>query len=288
MNTIPEHEADETVKKQYNLLKTAFGSAHVPLFFTYIGPFPNYLTYITEQIVRITHDTRFEKLNMELGQDINRLIHTMLPLSPEVLDLYARYQHTPSFYNLERDLWQVYKTNIRLALLFVALRESVKGWAVAAKQLPKHAGATELREKMKEEDASHVFVLQGYEAMQNTYKSAQDDRKANEIISTRSDENIQERDGIEVNLFPQYLRLQQEEFFSVVKTEQYVYLRVYIEELLLASLPHLPHPLVSPINVVLELTSEYKNFPDLLYLVSEHFPTLAVQRLIFSGYVLSK
>lgn len=275
MKTIPEQEADESVKKQYNLLKQACGSSHVPLFFTYIGPFPKYLEYITEQIVQIVTDSRFEKLNYQMGQDISKLIHSMLKTSPEVLDWFARYQHTPSFYNLEKDLEQIYRTNITLALVFVALRESVKGWAVAAKKLPSNISEREHEKNVQQK--ADAFVMDSFEPFKTQSES---------IIRSTHD-TVETASQIEVNLFPEYLRLQQMEYFEIVKSEAYVMLRLYIEELILATLPLLPHPLISPVNVVLELTTGYTDFPHLLYVLSEQFPTLAVQRLIFSGYVLS-
>jgi hypothetical protein len=36
------------------------------------------------------------------------------------------------------------------------------------------------------------------------------------------------------------------------------------------------------------MTKKHKNYPELLYLLSEHFPTSVVQRLMFSGYIIEQ
>ena len=70
-----------------------------------------------------------------------------------------------------------------------------------------------------------------------------------------------------------------------MKKEEFLIMRVGVEKLLLSSLPLLPEKLISPINVFYKLTEKHKDFPDLLYLMSEHFPTIAVQKMLFSGFM---
>jgi len=105
--------------------------------------------------------------------------------------------------------------------------------------------------------------------------------------SSRSDSDLVRTDAraIEKDLLPRYLFLCQQEFNQLMKKEEFLILRVGIEKLILSSLPLLPEKIVSPINVFYKLTEKYKEFPELLYLMSEHFPTLAVQKMLFSGFM---
>jgi len=70
-----------------------------------------------------------------------------------------------------------------------------------------------------------------------------------------------------------------------LKKEEYVFIRLEIEKIILRFLSLLPELIVSPVNLVIEMTKKYENYPELLYLLSEHFPTTVVQRLIFNGYI---
>jgi hypothetical protein len=70
-----------------------------------------------------------------------------------------------------------------------------------------------------------------------------------------------------------------------LKKEEYVFIRLEIEKIILRFLILLPELIVSPVNLVIEMTKKYKNYPELLYLLSKHFPTTIVQRLMFSGYM---
>ncbi len=303
MKTIPESQADSKLLGLYEQLKIGLGVGQVPLFFTYLGAFPEYLEYITDQIVANTTDSGFKKLVSQMGTDISTLTHEMLSHSEKQNDWLSRYRNSPSFYNMKEDLQKIHTTNVTLALLFLALREAVKGWAVAAKQLSPDINTTSGRGVGINHEEKE-FVLEGYPFPQAKTSFWQAEGASRIRSWTSQDDNTQSRQtkltmettsnlpvkkeasGIEKNLFIDYIRLNQEDFFPQVKQEQYVYLRVYVEKILLASIQLLPHKIISPINVVLELASKYKDFPDLLYLLSEHFPTYAAQRVIFSAYLV--
>jgi hypothetical protein len=70
-----------------------------------------------------------------------------------------------------------------------------------------------------------------------------------------------------------------------MRKEEYVFIRLEIEKIILRFLTLLPELIVSPVNLVIDMIKKYKNYPELLYLLSEHFPTTVVQRLMFSGYM---
>jgi len=73
-----------------------------------------------------------------------------------------------------------------------------------------------------------------------------------------------------------------------MRKEEYVFIRLEIEKIILRFLSLLRELIVSPVNLVIEMTKKYKNYPELLYLLSEHFPTTVFQRLMFSGYMIEQ
>lgn len=92
--------------------------------------------------------------------------------------------------------------------------------------------------------------------------------------------------AIERDLLPEYLLLCLNEFTQVLKMEEFLNLRLQMEKDILNIINELPEAILSPVNIVLQYTSSYPNFPDLLYLLAEHFPTYAMQRLLFSAFMI--
>jgi hypothetical protein len=287
---ITEPNASAEVKACYDRIKTAFHLHIVPLFFAYMGAFPEYLVYITDQLVDNVKDPAFEKLSTETGQQMFGLIKQSLRYSEKTTDWINRYQHSPSFYYFQQNLTSVYATNVKIAFIFIALREAVKGWAVAAKQLP---SARQVAEQKKEEtiQTPNQFIFDNFlvdveEGIVQTGEKPNEEHTADNSLAVRTNE-LARRDttGLEKNLLPEYLRLTQADFTENMKVNTFWVLRVHLEEIVLSKIGLYPHLIFSPINVVLQLTSKYPNFPDLLYLLSEHFPTYAMQRMMFSGFL---
>jgi len=272
ISPVLENQADEGVKINYQKIKTALNLPYLPLFFSYIGAFPEYLNYLTDQLIPSLKNSRFNNLIEETAEKIYSLMRSSLIKSEEIEEWLSRYKNSPSFYNFQKDLKKIFTVNLKLAFIFIALREALKGWAVAAKKLPSSASSTFQKDKPSIKDGDFV-----YEDVLSMVSPS----------SSRSDSDLVRTDAraIEKDLLPRYLFLCQQEFNQLMKKEEFLILRVGIEKLILSSLPLLPEKIVSPINVFYKLTEKYKEFPELLYLMSEHFPTLAVQKMLFSGFM---
>jgi hypothetical protein len=72
VNPVLESEASDEVTACYVKLKKALGLPHLPLFFTYIAAFPEYLTYITDQLVVNLEDKKFLALADEAKSQFKR------------------------------------------------------------------------------------------------------------------------------------------------------------------------------------------------------------------------
>ena len=269
---INEDKAKDQVKIDYQKIKKALESSYLPLFFTYVGPFPEYLNYLTEQLVPLLQNYKFNMLIRETEEKLSPLIREGLMKSEEINEWLERYRHSPFFYNFQTDLSKIFSVNLKLAFIFVALREALKGWAIAAKKLSavNRSGQSSANsfQKVKDfiqEDTSLLAVSQ------------------NQISD--ADRKIDQSGKIEKDLLPRYIFLCHQEYNQLMKTERHLILRVGIEKLILSSLPLLPEKIVSPINVFYNLTIKYEEFPELLYLMYEHFPTYAVQKMMFAGFM---
>jgi hypothetical protein len=222
ISPIFESQADEKTKEVYQQIKQAFSVAKPPIFFCYLAPFYEYFSYIATQIITNLKNEKFIEIINETRDIILKLIKDNLKKSEETNEFLNRFKHSPQFFYFQKDLEKIFDTNLKLTFIFIALREAVKGWAIAA---------------------------------------------------------------IEKDLLPSYLQLCRNDFYLLLKKDEYVFIRLEIEKIILRFLSFLPELIVSPVNLVIEMTKKYENYPELLYLLSEHFPTTVVQRLMFSGYM---
>ncbi len=277
-----EQDATGIVKESYLELTNAFHTRSLPMFFTFLGPFPEYLTYITKQLTTNVNDNNFKIIVEEAQIELKTLIKDSLTSSEEKNEWLKRYSSSPSFYYFKKDLNHIFSTNIKICLIFIALREAIKGWAVAAKQLPSDTPSTS-SSKEPDEYTVNSFIYEGI--LPSPPNKEKSDTNSKDITNQTNAIAVSQPNAIEHNLLPVYLLICRSDFSELMKEERFLLTRVTIEKLFLSYIGILPHLIFSPINVVFDLTSTYKNFPDLLYLLSEHFPTYAVQRMMFSAYI---
>ncbi len=256
-----------TVEKNYQELQQSLGLPHVPIFFTYFAPYPEYLDYITQQIVTNTNDARFIALAQELSIEIARLLNESFPKGGVLSDWLARVKNSPSYYNFKKDNRHIHSVNAKLAYIFIALREAIKGWGIAAEKLP---DKTQHVQKVVVEEP---FIYESIEPVTSPILHPAEKMD-------RSDK------GIEIDLLPHYLELCRNEYGTILKSELFLSIRVQTEKTMLNTLTLFPHLITSPIDVMYKLIGKYPNHPDFLYQLSEHFPTYAVQRMLFSAYLL--
>ncbi len=275
-----EKNASVEIQRLYTQIKGAVGLTSLPMFFAYLGAFPDYLNYITNQIVRNLNNPQFLTLCGETKHKIKNKLDIYAPKTNEIDQWLGRYKNSPAFYNFQNDLAHIFLTNIKLVFIFLSLREALKGWAVAAKKLPATYQQTD--RTVSTNSVKEDLVFGGFETTHETvYKQ--------DIINTNKTGSLSVRGNfaLERDLLPNYLKLCRNEFTLILKTNEFWQMRVRVEELFLHDLAILPDLIFSPINIVLKLTEKYPDFPDLLYLLSEHFPTYAMQRMLFSGFMLS-
>lgn len=269
---ISEMDANGDVREQYKGIKQALKVQYLPVFFSYIGPFPEYLKYLSEQLSPILNDAKFESLIDETKEKLYPLIKSSLNKSEEIKEWIKRYKNSPSFYNFQKDLEKIFIVNLKLVFIFVALREALKGWAIAAKKLT--ASNSTLNEEKEELTKKDNLIFDDSLLLAINQNNLQE-----------NDQRLHTSNKIEKDMLPRYIFLCQQDYNQLMKTERYLILRVGIEKLILSSLTLLPNKIVSPINVFYKITEKYEEFPELLYLMCEHFPTFAVQKMLFSGFM---
>ncbi len=263
---VSENEADAATAAIYRGLREAMGLPHIPLFFQYLGAFPEYLAYLNGQILDNLKDKEFHRLVSENGEFVRETLAGNFPKGQAAQEFLERHIHSPELHNLRADLRHIAAVNGKLAFIFIGLREAVKGWAVAAKKLPDMKNRP--AEYQEWENLRQNFVYGTELVVPSRY-----------LVRTGSR-------AISPSLLGKYLSICRADFELLLKNERLLFFRVELEKIILKNLELMPHRIFSPINVVLKLTKVYPEFPDLIYLLSEHFPTYAMQRLLFTSWII--
>ena len=256
IHPIFETNASEDVKPIYEAIKKSLEVQRLPLFFSYMGAFPEYLNYIANQLTENLQNYEFKLLTEHIGNEIIDLIKPNLLPGEDVRDWFSRYGSSPSFYYFLQDTDSIFRTNVKLAFIFVALREAVKGWAIAAKKLPGQANTP--KKKTSEIVKQDTFIFQDVEEIPQIVMP-RSDKKSEHIVTTGSSTQLAMRESvaIEQDLLPRYLQLCKIDFYEHMKTAPFWELRIGVEKFILNALPLMPHLVFSPINVVIDLTKKY-------------------------------
>jgi len=115
LNPIPESEAPDEVKINYQKIKNALQLTSLPIFFSYLGSFPLYLNHVTTQITNNLSHPDFQRISEETSINLQSLIKSSLMKSDETKKWLQLYKNSPSFYYFQNDLRNIFLTNIKLA-----------------------------------------------------------------------------------------------------------------------------------------------------------------------------
>lgn len=241
LRPVDYNAAPENVCRNYDSIMHSLGVTAVLLFFQYIGAFPHYLSYITPIVFQLNKNRGVVNDLEEYTRLVTETLKELFPLPHSLLK---------TEYSIYRDeMRKINQGNAHIAYLFVALRETVKSWGVANKQV----------------------------------SGKQDVSADSQLVLSQS--MIEHSAELNNSSWPLFLNHSYYMFTQIQKNERLLFFRVKLEELLLASLAKNGNPMYSPINVVLKLVKDEPNFGDLIYLLGEHFPRYAVERWMFSSWV---
>lgn len=86
--------------------------------------------------------------------------------------------------------------------------------------------------------------------------------------------------GLTTSLYGKFFKFMSWEMDMLLKREEYLARRVELERFTLARLHLLPHPLESSLTSMIQETSNEPNFPELIYLIGDLFPTQMPYKLM--------
>ncbi len=193
-------DATDEIKEIYQKLIKILEVNHLPIFFQYFGSFPEYLKFISPQIINLLSNEKFKIIIDENEKNILQLFKNQFFIPEEIFFWRQKYQHTPFYYHFESDLKKISLTNLKIAFLFISLREAVKGWAIASKKLTsknkfyKDTGNDYI-------DKKNIIIFEDLEIIKN------------EIIKNSKTLLKNTDNKLEINLLYDYLNLCKKNFY---------------------------------------------------------------------------
>lgn len=267
---ITEKEADEKTSQLYRDIKDTLGLTTVPIVFQYIAPFPVYFDYLWSQARKNLLDNFFQKMAEEIAYFSQEAINQIFYPSNASILLLEKITNRPEQTELRNFVTGNIKVHASLYLLSLAIREGIKG---------KFLGIKQIGEKLEKEE-SEVFtnIAEGFSS-----ESVSDKRKSSTNLEYKS-RSLQQtaQSALATTWYSEFFKLMDMEMQNLLKKEEYLTRRVELERFALSKLYLLTYPLESSLATVIRQCSDQKNFPELIYLVSEVFPTQSPYKLMAS------
>lgn len=271
LKPIPEKEASREVAQIYLSIRKTFGLDNIPIVFQYMAVFPNYLDFIWQQALANLNDPEFKNQSKEIEYFAQTSIQTVY--TPQTLTklFLEKIENRAEKFELSKFVNTISQMNASLYLLSLAIRESLKG---------KYLGIKQIGEKLADEEKS-VFndLSEGFlQSSPETNEKGQNDIRLHKErpLAYKSPQ------GITTSVFAQFFDIMEKEMEKLLKEERYLTRRVELERFTLSKLHLLPHPLDSSITSIFREAYDNPQFPELIYLISDLFPTQTPFKLMAS------
>lgn len=261
---IAENEANPEIKERYQEIKNVLDVQRVPLLFQYLAVFPTYFHYIWEQIDGNVRHPAFRSQVSPIVEFASLAIQSIYSPSPILRVLLEKLKGTAAKEALRTTSSKLLSLQSLLYIMSIALRESLKG---------KYLGIRQIGKSLSEEEKNTFrAVIEGFE-MPITQSS-------DLSLSSSSKSLASAVKGMEVSVIADFYKRIEWEMDRLIKREDYLQRRVELERFALQRLPLLPSPLESSFSTIVLHYGDDPHFAELLYLISELFPTQAAYKVM--------
>lgn len=275
LKPITEDKANPEVAEIYMSIKQTFGLVNVPIIFQYLAVFPKYLTYIWHQALVNLQDISFKNQSLEIEKFAQTAIQSVFIPSPLSEIFLEKLESRAEKHELVNFVKNISRMNASLYLFSLAIRESLKG---------RYLGIKQIGEKLEEKERTTFNDLsEGFFAEENIPD------KRNVALEAHSDKRISAlpKSAITTSIFAQFFEVMEKEMEKLLKEEKYLTRRVELERFALSKLHLMPHPLESSISTIFTKAYDHPQFPELIYLTSDLFPTQTPFKLM-AGAVMKE
>jgi hypothetical protein len=273
---VDESQADPRIKTIYQSVRIVLGLNSVPQIFKYMAAFPDYFSYIWEQTIKNLNNSFYSGSCKEIAEFANTAIEGIYNPSSAATKFMETLGDTPEQKTLQEFAFKNIEVSSKLYLLSLSIRESIKG---------KFLGIKQFGEKVTENEKK-IFIdfTDGFvnDTKQETKeKNSDNDKLINNKKSLAKTSESQK--GLVRSYSENFFKIVDLEMKNLTKREDYLVRRVELERFSLNKLYLLPFPLDSSMNMIFAKSYNTPHFPELIYLVSELFPTEAPYKLMASS-----
>jgi hypothetical protein len=273
---VGEDEASAEVKNIYSSVRIILGVSSVPLIFKYMAAFPSYFSYIWEQTIKNLDNSFYTQSTKEIEKFACRAIDEIY--NPSSLTFLFLKKNTDSAEKKSLNIFSEKNIIIsaKLYLLALSIRESIKG---------KFLGIKQFGEKITEKERK-IFTnfYDGFTSDESEENRKQNNKITDDIKKVIISEKT--HNSITKSITEEFFQIVDIEMKKLTKTEDYLTRRVELERFALNKLYLLPYPLDSSLSTIIAKGYHNPHFPELIYLVSELFPTETPYKLMASALMM--
>lgn len=259
-NPISENEASPQVKEIFADIKSVFDIDFVPFYFQIIAAVPTFLTELWTELRPVVHSADFATLlqtvtDSSIDKAIKLVPHDptigllVTKLSPETIS-----SHRQKFREMQR-------VNIIFLSIAVIVREAIKGFAMITNNRP-HFKITSQEELLYERDLEKMSEESGDTSIATIPNLPS--------FSFNSDDPF----------FLAYIKLVSELMDRFDKTNDYLTLRLALENKVQLQMRQMSVKLALPYGKILEILQNQPEANELIYLLHEAFPSYFPKQFI--------
>ncbi len=267
LKPLPEEKAPEQTKHLYDAIKNALDVPSIPLFFQYIGNYPDYLNYIWEIVSPNIGTEGFERCCAQVVQMATSAVGVIYTPVEEVKVLSSE-MHPSEKEQISHTVAELRTLNVKMMILTIAIRESMKGVHVSAKQL-ENSSRTSFTEPEAEKTIDEIVQESLLAVASSTSSPVQslDAKVANMLVP------IYGANSLIISKYPAFFSLSAKELERVMKTEAYLKTRVEMEKITHLLLMQLPSPIHISYVETAKMLFNKPHAGDLLFVIKDTFPS---------------
>lgn len=263
LKPLPEEKAPENIRHIYAAIKDSFQIPSVPLFFQYIGNYPEYLAYVWSVLSPNIQTEGFHNCCDQIVQISQSAISVIYTPSEPARTLSSQ-MNTSEKEHLSQTIAELRLLNVRMMILTIAIRESLKGLSIVTKQLSE--GSYLQPAEQATEAAISDMVFESMQAIPSSEISAVDPKVANMLVP------IYGANALMISHYPAFFALCADELENLMKTEAYLKARVEMEKITHLLLSQLTHPIQLSYIETEKMLFNKPHAGDLLFVMKDTFP----------------
>ncbi|HYK08108.1 MAG TPA: hypothetical protein VEW42_01260 [Candidatus Eisenbacteria bacterium] len=268
-----EEDASEKVRETYADIKKTLNTHFVPLLFQYIAGFEEYFLYSWDKVKTNLESDYYKNAVKDIIQLSQKSIHAIYHESKQ-MHAFIASMHEAEKRPIAQTVEELEQLNATLLILTIGLREGVKGVVIGQQVLPRNA-------EEYEETVFDQFINE--KIMHANLRSQEKDiAPASKMLAP-----LFGGSSLIVSKYPSFFAHIAQEMDELVKTEKYLHERVAMEHATLLKALNLQYPLGCTYAEIALFAGKQPYFSELLYILSETFPT-KFPRLVFTSSLMQK